>query len=172
MYQIRSSIFETNSSSTHSICITSDRRNLSIPEKLTFRCDSFGWSWCELRTPEDKAAYLYASMLSLYPREKVNKMTAKIIDALAEEGVVCKFEKPEYHDYGSGRLYCTNADVDHAGANSHIQFIEQTVHNKNRLLRYLFSEDSFVLTGNDNAPYGRNVDINVSYDHEEYYKGN
>ena len=172
MYQIRSNIFETNSSSTHSICITSDRRGLSLPAKLTFRCDYFGWSWSELRTPGDKAAYLYASMLSLYPREEVNKMTAKITDALAKEGVVCEFEEPEYKAYGSGRLYCENADVDHAGENEHAAFVKHTVNNKNRLLRYLFSENSFVLTGNDNDPDDRTVDINVPYKHEEYYKGN
>ena len=172
MYQIRPSVFETNSSSTHSICITSDPRSLSIPAKLTFRCDSFGWSWRELRTPEDKAAYLYSSMLNLHSRDEVNEMTAKITDALAREGIVCEFEEPEYRDYGGGDLYCTNADVDHAGADDHYRFVEHTVHNKNRLLRYLFSEDSFVLTGNDNDPDDRTVDINVPYKHEEYYKGN
>ena len=37
-------------------------------------------------------------------------------------------------------------------------------------MRYLFSSESFIITGNDNDDHS--VDINVKYDHEEYYKGN
>lgn len=40
MHVVRNSVFETNSSSTHSICITCNRRAaLSHPKKLHFACD-------------------------------------------------------------------------------------------------------------------------------------
>lgn len=49
-------------------------------------------------------------------------------------------------------------------------FVDKTTSNRGRLLRYLFSDESFVLTGNDNSEY--DVDICALYPHEEYYKGN
>ena len=41
---------------------------------------------------------------------------------------------------------------------------------EDKLMKFLFSSESFIITGNDNDDY--NVDINVNYPHDEYYKGN
>ena len=38
------------------------------------------------------------------------------------------------------------------------------------LKRYLFSDDSFILTGNDNEDGYQ--DIKVNYEYDEFYKGN
>jgi hypothetical protein len=42
MKQIRKGVFETNSSSTHSICIAKDD-GLTIPKSLHFDFGEFGW---------------------------------------------------------------------------------------------------------------------------------
>lgn len=89
----------------------------------------------------------------------------QITDMLWIEGVVADFEEPEWSDG-----YCLNAGIDHAGVDDHERFVKCVLANRNRLMRYLFSEESFVLTGNDNSC--DNVDIRAEYDHEEYYKGN
>lgn len=171
MRQERRGVFETNSSSTHSVCITTERHTeLIYPNHLHFRCDRFGWGIKRITTPEGKAAYLYASLLSLYDRDKAQEVTAFIMDTLFEVGVKCSFDEPEYYFFDNGNFYVENAYVDHYGEDDHRQFVDLTTRNKGRLLRYLFSNKSFVLTGNDNDDHS--VNIRVDYPHEEYYKGN
>ncbi len=71
MRQVRNLVFETNSSSTHCICIVTDRNaELEYPKNVFFRCSNFGRKPAELRSVEDKAAYLYSSILSLYEKQK------------------------------------------------------------------------------------------------------
>lgn len=169
MRQVRSSVFETNSSSTHCICIMSDRKEkLESPEKLYFRCDDFGSDMMELRSAEDKAAYLYASILSLCDKEKAEEAKSRIWAELGKEGIQCEFEEADYHG-----IYCYNASVDHAGEDDHLKFVSDVLRNRKRLLRYLFSEKSFVLTTYDTSPgEGYLEKSNVAYRHELYHKGN
>ena len=167
LFQIRRKVFETNSSSTHSICITENRRPLIYPSKLRFKCEEFGWEGAVLRTPEEKASYLYASILAFFNKEEAETKKNQLYAELGEEGIECEFDQPEYSVGG----YCLNAYVDHVGNGDHGKFIFAVLSNRRRLFRYLFNDESFVLTDNDNggwfAPY-----IRVDYDHEEYYKGN
>ncbi len=167
MKQVRIGVFETNSSSTHSICISAVRNDpLQYPSHIIFKCGEFGWREARLDTPEEKASYLYSSMICLFEKDELESSKAKILDHLAKEGITCEFEQPIY-EYGG--LICT-ADIDHAGADDHQTFIRKTIRHQKRLLRYLFSEKSFVLTGNDNDDTA--VNISADYPHEEYYKGN
>ena len=41
-----------------------------------------------------------------------------------------------------------------------------------KLMKFLFSDLSFILTGNDNDGEENIPSIKVSYAHDEYYKGN
>ena len=58
MKQIRKGVFETNSSSTHSICIAKDAE-LTIPQSLHFSFGEFGWECDTLYSVSEKASYLY-----------------------------------------------------------------------------------------------------------------
>jgi hypothetical protein len=49
-------------------------------------------------------------------------------------------------------------------------FLNAVCEDENKLMSYLFSDLSFIITGNDNDD--EDVDINVDYAHDEYYKGN
>lgn len=172
MRQVRNLVFETNSSSTHCICIVTDRKaELEYPEKVYFRCDDFGREPAELRSVEDKAAYLYSSILSLYEMKKAENAKTWIMEELMKVGVQCEFEKATYHRYGSG-VYCVNASVDHAGEDDHLRFVDGTLRSSGRLLRYLFSDKSVVLTTSDEIDDDRVENFHVDYRHEFYYKGN
>lgn len=172
MMQIRSSVFETNSSSTHCVCIATDRNaELDFPEVLKFNCKEYGRYKDELRTPESKASYLYASILSIYERKKAEKAKNWIMDKLAEVGVECVFETPVYNSYWGG-FYCTNAYVDHPGEDDHATFVENILRSKGRLIRYLFSDKSFVITTSDEIEDDSIENFHVDYRHEFYYKGN
>lgn len=88
MRQVRSLVFETNSSSTHYICITTDRSTeLIYPNTLCFRCGDFDRESATLRSAEEKAAYPYSSILSLYERKKAEKVKAWIMGELMKVGV-------------------------------------------------------------------------------------
>lgn len=163
MLQIRKSVYETNSSSTHSICIT--RKGISsieLPEKIVFKHGEFGWDEKKLKTPEEKASYLYQAICAFYEEKERNKVINEIYSDLAEFEVDAKFEpeiKTKYGVYGY---------IDHPYELK--DWLEKILGNKKRLIRYLFSEESFVCTGNDNDD--SDIDIFVNYRHEEYYKSN
>lgn len=56
--QIRKSVFETNSSSTHAICITKKKDNYKLPDHIDFEFGEFGWRYDEYSDPETKLSYL------------------------------------------------------------------------------------------------------------------
>lgn len=173
MRQIRKGIFETNSSSTHSICITAERDSeINIPkDTLYFYCGNFGWEWRTLRSTESKASYLYSSIIEIYSKEEAEEKKNMLYKMLGEDGIECDFEKPKYTRYATSE-WCDNASVDHGADGELKEFVEAVLCNKRRLYRYLFSPKSFVLTGNDNDDDYNDETVHVDYKHEEYYKGN
>ena len=80
MRQIRNGVFETNSSSTHSICISKEPvKDENVPTYLNIRTDKdFGWETDCYNSPEEKAAYLCSVMewceLDAEKEEFLNKL--------------------------------------------------------------------------------------------------
>lgn len=154
MKQIRQGVFETNSSSTHSICIAKDVE-LIIPESITLCFGDFGWERDTLQSVHDKASYLYTGLMCNDRTDDLNK----IINILKDRGVQCHSHEFTYSDSGY---------VDHSYELT--EFLNAVCADEDKLMNYLFSPLSFVLTGNDNDD--DDVNISVSYPHDEYYKGN
>ena len=70
---IRKGTFETNSSSTHAICICTDKKlleEMEYPEHLYFGIGEHGWEYERLNTPKEKANYLYTAILYIYTHTK------------------------------------------------------------------------------------------------------
>lgn len=167
MKQVRTGVFETNSSSTHSVCICTTRSGITFPERIKFRCEYFSREDSVLRTIEDKAAYLYASIFSLFygDRKSFTDAVNKIFTHLGAHGIECEFETPVESEYGY-----IDFGVEHSGNSDHADFVKKTVGNKTRLIRYLFNPQSYVITGSDEAD--SDITIREPYRHEEYYKWN
>lgn len=170
--QIRQGVFETNSSSTHSICIAKDAE-LTIPKSLHFYFDEFGWECNTLQSLGEKASYLYTGLIANDRKEEADK----IIQLLKEKGIDVTAEEPIYknnsYTNSEGKLveYTSGENigyVDHS--NEMTSFLNAICEDEGKLMRYLFSDLSFVITGNDNDD--NDVDINVAYAHDEYYKRN
>lgn len=155
---IRQGVFETNSSSTHSICISKDTKP-ELPESLDFRFGEYGWEVDTLSSIEEKASYLYTGLMSNERKEDIEK----IKNLLSAKGVSCKFQEP---DTKGG--YFSSGYVDHGDELG--EFLDEVVSNEDSLLSYLFSPLSFVLTGNDNDDC--DVEVKVDYDHQVFFKGN
>lgn len=170
--QIRQGVFETNSSSTHSICIAKNAE-LTIPESLHFDFGEFGWECDTLKSIGEKANYLYTGLIANSRKEDVEK----IFEILRSKGIEVTAEVPIYetrsyndsegkkveYEYGQNVGY-----VDHSDDLK--EFLDAICADEGKLMRYLFSDLSFVLTGNDNDD--EDVDINVTYAYDGYYKGN
>lgn len=171
--QVRQSVFETNSSSTHAICIATETQ-YNIPKRIEFGFGNFGWGIDKLTSRGERANYLYTCIGYSESSEKIKEYIGFIIETLEKHGVEdIDFENFEYHVYiYNGKLfdYFTPMDgyVDH-GEEAR-DFVEKVCSDEKLLLDYLFSDNSFILTGNDNDDI--DVDINVDYPHEEFYKGN
>jgi hypothetical protein len=156
---IRRGVFETNSSSTHSICISKDG-DYSLPSSIEFVTGEFGWEISELRSIEEKASYLYTGLLTRQRFEQLDRLKT----ALANASVAATFQEHEIDEYGLlGEGY-----VDHE---CELTDFLDAVTGKDELFRYLFSDWSFILTGNDNG--GDNDPAASTYEtHDVYYKGN
>lgn len=167
MRQIRKGTFETNSSSVHSICITKEMTNVALPESLYFGFGNFGWEWDCHDTPEIKAAYLHTAIYELYKDVEVKKLVGNLSDILSKYGVKTEFAEPP-----KTCKYFNMGYIDHVEDLN--EFVTDVLSDETRLIKYLFSVDSFILTGNDNDDemLAKACDFIPNYECEMYEKGN
>lgn len=172
MKQIRKGVFETNSSSTHSICIAKDVE-LTIPKSLHFSFGEFGWEHDTLKSIGEKASYLYTGLNAQERTEDIENIF-KILRGKGIE-VTSKEEIIEYKSYknSDGELvkYKSSENggyIDHSDRLT--TFLNAICDDKKKLMNYLFSDFSFIITGNDNSE--NDISINVNYPFDYFYKGN
>lgn len=169
--QIRKGAFETNSSSTHAINIYRSN-NYNIPKSIVIKPGEFGWEHRIYDTPEDKLSYLYTLCLVKCAWWEVNEITGKweerydyikkkdyqyrIKSQLEAAGV----EEIEFASYDDGY-------IDHDG-NIDGHDIETII--DSYFLDFVFGDDSFIETGNDNDDnYCVSEDYRADF---SIYKGN
>lgn len=141
MIQIRSGVFETNSSSTHSICIP--KKTNKIDTFVEFRFGEYGW---ENRRVDDTPSYLYTAIMNAYYDEDTrDSKIEKLKSILNDHSIGYSFEKPKWDD-SYGYKYLDSGYVDHAEETR--GFIDAILNDEDMLFRYLF--DGVVYTGNDN----------------------
>ena len=166
---VRRGVFETNSSSIHSICISTENKieELILPSYLVFKTDYFGWKWEKSNSTTYKASYLYTALCCLYDKKEVSDWQNYIFETLIEYGVEAEFDPVKYDAWGM-----MDGGIDHVDKT--LPLIESLRHSKRRLMRFLFDPKSYIATGNDNSWPDRinGLHCNVDYDHEEYLKTN
>ena len=110
MINIRKNIFETNSSSTHAICIAKDN-DYSIPSELNFTFDEFGWENRFIYNTEELASYLYTALYEVYYNDidKIENFKNYIYETLGKYGCECTFEEPAKSSWG----YFDSGCIDH-----------------------------------------------------------
>ena len=146
MIQIRNSVFETNSSSTHSIAIPRSCDNVNY---ISFHIGEFGWEWAEV----DPADYFYTAIYETSGSEdEVKEKIEKLKNILDERGIKYHFGKVKYHIWHGDR---TNKDymsldygyIDHG--NELTDFVDELLDDGDKLVRFLSM--GFVFIGNDNS---------------------
>lgn len=158
--QIRRGAFETNSSSTHAICISKGvADNLNLPKHVTFTHDEFGWTFDVHRDTWTKASYLYQAICDCNDGDEKKKKLDRISEVLEKHGVGSSFEPDKDAVYGDGY-------IDHAYDT--VEFVNAVLEDEEKLLKYLFG-DSFIVTGNDNGDsfhdymHGRDAEYSAPY---------
>lgn len=172
--QIRQGVFESNSSSTHALCIATGTE-YSLPDKIEFGFGCFGWEFDELTSRKERANYLY-TCLAYVGVDKLKEYLQFIFTTLKSHGISAYFEDFRLSPYAwrtddEIEFYLEPADgayVDHG--NEAREFVEAVCSDEKLLLDYLFSDKSYILTGNDNDDI--EIEIYEDYPHREFYKWN
>lgn len=179
--QIRSGVFETNSSSIHSIAIRRGSRELGINTVLNsggaiaFNLGEFGWAAKKYTSVEKRASYLW-TMACSDTKKDADQREKFIRETLAELDIRCVFEpvvRKVYSDFGYECCEKEDGDyfyIDHS--DSWDWFKEKIFSDKELLLDFLFG-DSNVVTYNDNDDYDAWLaSIDDGTPRETYTKGN
>ena len=167
MRTIRKSVFETNSSSTHSICI-SKKMPKEFPKEITFKAGKYGW---EIDEVFDTASYLYTALVN--ESTQLETDLAHIASVLEKHGIDCCFNplKMYFSKYSKKLEVSSDVWIDHS--NRLADFLRDIMSDDDRLLRFLCAPDSKILTGNDNNDACTVVENSPPEDtHEIYFKGN
>lgn len=189
--QIRRSVFETNSSSVHSITIalTDSYKNVieSLPDNtIGFRSGEFGWNYEEYDSVDDKASYLWTGIVDsdYFTPEQVDKIKENIKGVLSEYGLSAYFQPYIVKSYNISddqtHVYLSFTEfayVDHGYCLC--EWFDELFPNHGEdidgemFMRYLFNPESYIHTGNDNS------EGHIDSRHEndtcptiEFYKGN
>ena len=184
--QIRRSVFETNSSSTHSISIIKKSNIDEYPDKVIFGKGEFGWEFDIHYDTTNKAEYLWEAITSCYWNkiDKVNNAINFITETLVKHNIKALFPyaadmKVKTHTYDNGDTYThivfndengneDNGYIDHG--NELIDFLQDVTSDENKLMNYLFDYNSYISTGNDNSDEELDCpDFGKAW---EYYKSN
>lgn len=166
---IRKSVFETNSSSSHSLTVhAGDIVPAPLPAEvlragvLRLRRDNYGWEWQRFYTPVGKANYLLTQALGdTVPREGSEEdVTRRLRSASAQADQLCRVI--EAHTGVRVLIDPRPGSVDHqsmgVGADLYFEGDEA-------LARFLFDANSFVQTGNDNTDPGKLVETDRGAEH-------
>lgn len=158
--QVRQGTFETNSSSTHSLCINGEN-TLNLVKSLNVKFDSWGWEEDVIDTPDEKASYIYTAIYDRYYDEPElrDSLLNKFKETLES---LCPNVTYEVYDEN---MWC---GIDHSSEfGSDIQEIIEY----GLLADLIFNQRSVIITGNDNDDEFQPDELYMTYK-KIFYKGN
>ena len=136
MKQVRYGVFESNSSSMHSIAIPKNVDRATTFISVGF--DEYGWEFDEA----DPLAYLHTAIYEVYDKNNAKEKVKELADILERNGIESDFMDPQYGEYGFDSGY-----IDHG--NELGGFLEELFNDEDLLVRYI--NGGRVFTGNDNS---------------------
>lgn len=155
MKNIRSSVFETNSSSTHSISIDSNADGILdtiVPNDegaLILTGGSFGWAWEKFNDSLTKANYCAVDTLD--HAERAHMLAEVLVEHTGAKKIIFAIDDNSYVDHQS------------VGTSEDAFVSPQTLKN------FIFNPSSWLFTGNDNEdshPNFYDVEKNIVYTYE------
>lgn len=152
---IRHKVFETNSSSSHSVSVASpDQMVLDslYPDEngvLRISGGEFGWEWREYNDALTKAQYMITYCKSSYVKEHSDEYLEILKSVLLEQTGAFELEiitpANEYYEYGY---------IDHQSIEDNP--LDYLFDDPEQLRNFIFSKNSWLFTGNDNDSHPPN----------------
>ena len=164
MFTIRTNVFETNSSSTHSIAVPKQAVT-TVPSRIDFAIGDYGWS---PGTP-DPASYLWTAICCLNNKKQIRTCERKIREVCEAHDIVCSFAEPVFHNYmydGKKYSYLENGEIDHDYELA--SFLQTIMDDPDMLFRFIVGGQVF--TGNDNSDDDSMFTCRTEEFVEEWYK--
>ena len=149
--QIRKNGFETNSSSTHAICI-SKNNDYEKRDYIEFEIGEFGWEFDIHQNIHQKASYLITAILGRADKNFADEKLEQLRIILERNNIEYKLPeelKVKSYDW-NGRCYFyydIDGYIDHVDETE--KFVNAVLSDDDTFMRYMFG-DSFIVTGNDN----------------------
>jgi hypothetical protein len=162
--QIRDGVFETNSSSSHSVTIDrSEVIAIDLPKdvlregvlRVQLSSKDYGWGWTRFRRPENKIAYMLIQYAGGYlPSEAENLQAGDDHADIFRENVRCAWFLSTIERATGCRIEVTRETddttwgyvVDHQSIGNGVD----EINDDDDILRLVFGKNSFIETGNDN----------------------
>ena len=172
--QIRDAVFETNSSSSHSVTVAAEEMRDFNLDKETIRKgvitaqvfpDGYGWQWIRFYKPENVLAYLLYQAMPMALRrddpalgvdlaEKVKQSpTARHIIETVEKATGLRVE------YVFPKVEGAHFYLDHDSSGNGLEFAQPG--KEEELLRLIFGRSSYIEMGNDNTEAGEYIESDI-----------
>lgn len=170
MIKIRNSVFETNSSSIHAICVSSkpvDANGLTV----RLRIGEFGWEHEWYQDIDSRASYIYTAACYIYDKDFYKKFK-ELLEPYGIKVECYGSDRARFTNWGSDEYYLDNGYIDHGGELQ--EFVDRCLDDADVLIRFIFGEESFVMTTNDNCDYDddeKDAQVEAG-DNELIWKGN
>lgn len=145
----RNNVFETNSSSTHSITIADDLGDtldiipMDSDGSITLKGEAFGWSWQRYNDARTKATYCMVHAAETKDRTKLGMLRQVLKDyTKASEINLEAFGKSAYQE----DQLTAQGNIDHQSTG----VASEAFDSKETLARFIFDPRSWLMLGNDN----------------------
>lgn len=176
--KIRFGVFETNSSSIHAISVNRGGGDIAAKsfadnhagQVLHVEGDTFGWEFDTYCDPISKLSYIL-TLAASDGIDNYNKRVDFMKNILESTGFVVDFQKMVEHKSSDGKFSWvepedgTDIYIDHSdgwGGN----FKEKIFSDKDFFLDFVFNNNSYILTGNDNSDW-QEMDLGKTIDQYE-----
>lgn len=142
MRQVRNGVFETNSSSIHSIAIPKNCVNKI--SNIYFNIGEFGWSFNE----EDPADYLYTAIYETSNTlAELEDKLSRLKDILEYNNIDYSFQEVKCEEHNGWLSLDDDGYIDHGFELK--DFVNDLLNDGDKLIRFL--SGGLVFTGNDNS---------------------
>lgn len=169
MKNIRNNVFETNSSSTHSISIAPQVKGLydTLPVdgdgKIRLTGGEFGWEWAKYNDALTKANYA-----AVFAKEGTDQMVDMLVNVIKEHTGAKEVEFAFTTGYNDADKSKPWAYIDHQSGYGEGGDALEAFDTPQKLKNWIFNPDSWLFTGNDNEGHPSNfydVEFGIEYTH-------
>ena len=142
--QIRQGVFETNSSSTHSMCIHPGNKYVPNMSKLKIETGEFGWEEEIYYGMDDKLSYALTYALGGNSNKYIEMLNEVLTDNMPDTDIT--YDGMSYEELLEIDVCADFGYIDHQSLDE----ASKMFLSKNNLEDFIFGRDSYFVTDNDN----------------------